>query len=312
MAFHEVQFPTSISYGSRGGPGYSTAIISVDSGAEERVSRWSAARRKYDVSYGIKSVDDLASLSEFYIARSGPAHGFRFKDHLDFTSADDHTGAVTDTDQTIETGDATTKQFQLIKTYSSGGTNKVRNIRKPVSGTVVVALDGVNQPTGWTVDTTTGIITFTVAPGAGVVISAGFEFDVPVRFGKEVDEALMVSIEEYDLGGTAVPLVEIINEVEVPDEYNYRGAADLSISASTQLAVSTGVALRINATVGSLKVYLPAAEDLPQGGIFFVITGATGTNDFTLAIDESTDLIIISDGDTVLILLSENNVWYAV
>ncbi len=59
---------------------------------------------------------------------------------------------------------------------------EIRTITKPVAGTVQVYLDGVEQPSGWSVDTTTGLVTFGVPPTLGVEVTAGFEFDVPVRF----------------------------------------------------------------------------------------------------------------------------------
>jgi uncharacterized protein (TIGR02217 family) len=40
----------------------------------------------------------------------------------------------------------------------------------------------VVQGSGFTVDLTTGIVTFSSAPGAGVVVSADCDFDVPARF----------------------------------------------------------------------------------------------------------------------------------
>jgi uncharacterized protein (TIGR02217 family) len=69
--------------------------------------------------------------------------------------------------------------FHLTKTYVSGNHSYVQEIRKPVASSLHVALDGVEQMSDWSVDTTTGVFTFTTQPGAGVVVAAGFEFDVP-------------------------------------------------------------------------------------------------------------------------------------
>ncbi|MSU92040.1 TIGR02217 family protein, partial [Rhodobacteraceae bacterium 2CG4] len=107
----------------------------------------------------------------------------------------------------IGTGDGTTTAFQLTKLYASGAQSWTRVITKPVTGTVRIALGGVEQPSGWTVDTTTGVVTFAAAPGAGVAITAGFEFDVPVRFDTD---ALDVTLDLERLGSiTSIPLLEL-------------------------------------------------------------------------------------------------------
>jgi uncharacterized protein (TIGR02217 family) len=94
-----------------------------------------------------------------------------------------------------------------VKHYASGSQTWVRTITKPVAGTVRTALGGVEQPSGWSVDTTTGIVTFDTAPSSGVAITAGFEFDVPVRFDTD---ALDVTLDLDRLGSIAsIPLLEI-------------------------------------------------------------------------------------------------------
>ena len=111
------------------------------------------------------------------------------------------------TDQAIGTGTGSNRFFQLAKTYTSGAQSWTRAIVKPVGGTVRVALGGVEQLSGWTVDTTTGIVSFTSAPGSGVAVTAGFEFDVPVRFDSDT---LDVTLDVERLGSiTSIPLVEI-------------------------------------------------------------------------------------------------------
>jgi uncharacterized protein (TIGR02217 family) len=95
----------------------------------------------------------------------------------------------------------------MVKRYASGSQTWVRTITKPVAGTVRVALDGTEQPSGWSVDTTTGVVTFSAAPGSGVAITASFEFDVPVRFDTDV---LDVTLDLERLGSiTSIPLIEI-------------------------------------------------------------------------------------------------------
>jgi len=206
MAFHEVRFPDNISRGARGGPERRVQVVELASGEEERNASWAGSRRRYDVSYGIRRADDLAAVVAFFEARGGRLHGFRFKDWADYKSSLPSVAPATG-DQMIGTGDGTETAFQLVKTYASGSQSWARVIGKPVSGTVRVALDAAEQFSGWSVDPATGVITFAVAPAQGVAITAGFEFDVPVRFDSD---ALDVTLDIERLGSiTSIPLLEI-------------------------------------------------------------------------------------------------------
>jgi uncharacterized protein (TIGR02217 family) len=206
MAFHEVRFPDNISRGARGGPERRTQIVELASGAEERNASWANSRRRYDVAYGIRRADDLAAVVAFFEARNGRLHGFRFKDWADFKSCLP-SQTPSPTNQSIGTGTGAATQFQLSKRYTSGAQFWTRAITKLVAGTVTIALNGVTQASGWSVSTTTGLITFTTAPAGGVAITAGFEFDVPVRFDTD---ALDVTLDLERLGSiTSIPLIEL-------------------------------------------------------------------------------------------------------
>ena len=206
MAFHEVRFPDNISRGARGGPERRTQVVELASGDEERNASWANSRRRYDVAYGIRRADDLAAVVAFFEARNGRLHGFRYKDWADYKSCLP-SQAVAPTDQQIGTGTGSLQTFQLSKRYTSGAQTWVRTITKPVPGTVRVALGMVEQLSGWTLDTATGVITFTTAPANGVIVRAGFEFDVPVRFDSDT---LDVTLDFERLGSiTSIPLLEI-------------------------------------------------------------------------------------------------------
>jgi uncharacterized protein (TIGR02217 family) len=206
MAFHEVRFPDTISRGARGGPERRTQIVELASGDEERNASWANSRRRYDVSYGIRRADDLAAVVAFFEARNGRLHGFRFKDWSDYRSGLP-SNVPSPLDQPVGTGDGTTTAFQLVKHYTSGAQGWTRTITKPVAGSVRLALGGVEQSTGWSVDTATGLVTFAAPPGAGVAVTAGFQFDVPVRFDSDT---LDVTLDIERLGSiTSIPLVEL-------------------------------------------------------------------------------------------------------
>ncbi len=206
MAFHEVRFPDNISRGARGGPERRTQIVELASGDEERNASWANSRRRYDAAYGVRRADDLAAVVAFFEARNGRLYGFRWRDWGDYKSSLP-SGTPAATDQAIGTGDGATTAFQLVKAYASGAQTWTRTITKPVAGTVVVAIGGIVQTSGWSVDIATGLVTFTAAPANGVAITAGFEFDVPVRFDTD---RLDVTHDIERLGSiTSIPLIEV-------------------------------------------------------------------------------------------------------
>ena len=206
MAFHETRFPTGISLGSRGGPQRRTVIATSGSGFEHRNAQWADSKRSYNAGYGIKDTDDLHTVIDFFEERNGRLHGFRWKDRVDFKSCKPKEKISFD-DVGIGTGDGSTTTFQLVKVYGSTINPYTRTIKKPVLGTVRIGVNGVEQNSGWTVDTTTGIVTFDVAPTNTHPVTAGFEFDVPVRFDTDF---LEVDYSNFDAGAIPdIPIVEV-------------------------------------------------------------------------------------------------------
>jgi uncharacterized protein (TIGR02217 family) len=198
MAFVEVAFPSDIAYGSAGGPEYSTDIVITHGGHEQRNINWSQARARYNVAHGVKTQNQLDALIAFFRARKGRADGFRFKDWSDYKAVA----------QLIGTGNGSNKIFQLVKIYSSGGVIETRTITKPVSGSVNIYIGGVLQAgAAYTLDPATGEITFVTAPANDALITADFEFDVPVRFDTD---RLSATLDSYGVNSwNDIPLVEI-------------------------------------------------------------------------------------------------------
>jgi uncharacterized protein (TIGR02217 family) len=208
MAFHEVRFPAGISRGSSGGPERRTQIVAYGGGWEERNQQWANSRRRYNAGYGVRSLADIHAVIAFFEERRGRLHGFRWKDWADFKSGGPE-AAVTASDQAIGTGDGATTAFQLVKTYGTSFAPWTRAVRKPVAGSVRLAVDGLELSEGvdFTVDGTTGLVSFAVAPGAGLAVTAGFEFDVPVRFDTDY---LDVNLHLFGAGDIPnVPIVEL-------------------------------------------------------------------------------------------------------
>ena len=208
MAFHDVRFPPSLSFGAQGGPERRVEIVTLANGFEERNAPWAHARRRYDAGLGLRSLDDLADLLAFFEARGGQLHGFRWKDWSDHRSCKP-SATPGPLDQFLAMGDEATVDFALRKAYASGPATYLRPIAKPVLGTVRVAVGGVPAREGidWTVDATTGIVAFALPPDLGAEVTAGFEFDVPVRFDTD---SVRVQVSSFRAGEVpSVPVVEV-------------------------------------------------------------------------------------------------------
>lgn len=208
MSFHEIRFPANLSFGSVGGPERRTDIVTLANGYEERNTPWEHARRRYDAGVGLRSMDDIDRLIAFFEARRGALHAFRWKDWSDFKSSAPSKDVHFE-DQLIAFGDGGTASFQLVKVYRSGEAEYRRPISKPVQGSVRIGVDGfeLREGDGFAVDATTGIITIDDVPDTGARVTAGFEFDVPVRFDTE---GLQTSISSFQSGEMPrVPVVEV-------------------------------------------------------------------------------------------------------
>ena len=208
MNFHDVRFPAALSFGSLGGPERRTEVVTLANGFEERNTPWAHSRRRYDAGVGLRSLDDVETMIAFFEARQGQLYGFRWKDWSDYRSCA-AAAQITYDDQIIARGDGETAQVQLIKCYRSGEACYERPLTKLVAGTVRLGLDGVEVQEGvdWSVDLGSGLVTFAHPPDMDVEITAGFEFDVPVRFDTD---AIQTSVASFHAGEVpSVPVVEV-------------------------------------------------------------------------------------------------------
>jgi len=199
VAFNETRLSDDVERGAEGGPGFKTGITTRASGFETRLEEWSTTRGEWSIGYGIQSKTDFNKVLDAFYAQRGRLSGFRFKDWSDFELAD----------QTIGTGDASKTVFQIFKRYTFGAVTFDRDLRKIVSGTVVIKLDTVTQadPADFSIDLNTGLVTMVVAPGVGADLTAQVEFDVPVRF--DID-SLGIAMTVFNAGGIPnIPIVEI-------------------------------------------------------------------------------------------------------
>ena len=200
--FDDVIFPLEIGRNAIATAAFSTNVVTTFSGHERRNSDWADARQSYDVSPGVRSENELGVLLAFFRARRGPAIGFRFNDPFD-NSSKEMTKTPTALDQVLGVGNGLQTSFPVIKTYGIDG--QVRRVTRPQPGSITVAVNGTIT-TAWMLYDK-GIIQFETAPVSGATVTAGFRFDVPVRFS---DDSIEVSRETFGAGDMpSVPLIEI-------------------------------------------------------------------------------------------------------
>ena len=207
-AFHEVSLPLPFALGASGGPERRVDIVALGSGFESRNTPWAHGRRRYDIGGAVRTLDALHALTAFFEARRGKLHGFRFRDPFDCKSCAP-SQTPTALDHAIGVGGAGASAFKLVKLYGAGADAYSRPIRKPVAGSVLVAVNGVALGDGaFSADTTTGLVTLVSPPATGAIVSAGFLFDTPVRF--DIDR-LDLSLDGFGAGrALALPLVEVL------------------------------------------------------------------------------------------------------
>lgn len=190
MAFIETRFPVDISFNSTGGPEFNSTVVPMDNGSEQILKRWPVGRHRYDAASGIKTSAQYSEVLSLVHVVGGIGDGFRWKDKADYktTSVMTEIAAfddceLVDVDGNAVTGDGTTTVFYLAKKYTFGATSVYRPITKPVNGTILIGVNGVLQTetTHYTINYTTGAVTFVTAPPNTHAVTCGGEFDVPVR-----------------------------------------------------------------------------------------------------------------------------------
>lgn len=199
QAFDDVLFPIALGREAEVAPEVSTAILTSAGGHEARNAAWAQARTRYDVGPGVRSEADIRELLAFYRARMGPARAFRLRDPFDDCS--NEAGEPGATDQLIGEGDGHRQSFALVKHYGDAA----RRITRPVAGSVRVAVDGV-ETAAFDLGAG-GMVVLDVPPATGAVVTAGFRFDVAVRFA---EDSLSVNRATFMAGSApSVPLVEV-------------------------------------------------------------------------------------------------------
>ena len=204
QAFDDVLYPLPLGRDTAVSPQFSTSVAVTASGHERRNSLWADARLHFDVGPGLRSETELATLITFFRARRGAARGFRLSDPFDYSSSH-MTGTPSSTDQVIGKGDGLETTFQLQKSYGDIDEPQSRHITRPRIDTIRIAVDQITTA-DWSYQKG-GKIVLDNAPPVGVSVTAGFLFDVPVRF---FDDRLDVTSSHFTAGeAPSVPIVEI-------------------------------------------------------------------------------------------------------
>lgn len=277
MAFHEnAVFPSKIAAESTFGWGFNTAVLATTGGQEQRISRREVVQHVGDVSTGISGPDELYLLKRFHLGRRGALYGWRFLDPLDhmsnFLDPTLSNVAPAATDQIIGSGDGSTTQFQLTKTYEDTDLNYVRKITKPIAGSVLIAVNGTPQGSGWSVNTTNGIVTFNSAPSFGATITAGYRFHTPVRFEVDADRALEIAFRQFKYGSIPrIGIIELLDEGVADEDAWFGGGGTYALSADASFTPLNGRYLGIAPTGTGYSAYLPNAASLTVGGPHFFI-----------------------------------------
>ena len=161
MFLESARFPLDLSFRTQGGPEFNVDVQVLESAFEQRNQFWPESRIKFDVGYGIRELDKVQAMYEFFEAVGGREHGFRIRDwrawkSVRVTSASaesDTRDPISARDQVISIDGTSADYFQLIRTFRRGPLARRKTITKPVLGTVMVATQGVEIPENrWNLD----------------------------------------------------------------------------------------------------------------------------------------------------------------
>lgn len=316
MAFHDVTLPDEFQYGSQAGAGFSTIVQQTASGHEIRVARQAQAVHRMSLRTELQSASQAKTLKAFALARRGSLHSFKIKDWSDYTSNADGESAATALDQVIGSGNGTTTTFQLVKRYETTGPNPyVRTITLPIAGTVVAAVDGI-ATAAFTVSGT-GQIVFSAAPGAGTVVTAGFQFHVPVRFTLDVDRWTRLQADAFNIWSLpSLDVQEVLNEVEYPERWQHGGSRYWGyLTQSIRLAFNDGAFHVVANNSGTVhKIFLPVPTYAGSGPHMFTIYHFGGGTNLELMDDAGGLVSALGSGTTTRVALSRSGstvTWHA-
>jgi uncharacterized protein (TIGR02217 family) len=180
-------FPICPAYGFTVEPRYRVKITARDGGYERVDRKWSRPLLRFvAVPTGDRFDDDVQTVLYFWHAHGGASSRFRFKDFSDHKSC--RVGEEpSPTDQPFTFIAGSPGGYQLVKRYTYGAREQLREIVKPKGDTIRVAnQNGVEQPSStWLLDEATGLLQ-PLGGFVGTPTSWGGEFYVLARFDSEL------------------------------------------------------------------------------------------------------------------------------
>jgi len=290
MSFVEQRFLTRFRYGLRARPRHPVEIITVASGAEQRIRRSPSFR--WDIEGEVTGdVAQTAEVMSAYNALGGPALGFRLWFPRDCSPAADGVSAPAASDQVLGVGDGETRGFQLVKRYSLGLATTIKPLRKPVEGSVRVAVDGV-ETSAFLADTTSGLVTFDSPPASGATLTAGCLYDLPVRF----DDVATRSADNWNRDSVSFRLVELLEPGMITEEAFFGGARVVTIAETIPVHPGLARLWVVTPVADGLGVVLPDASTLQPGGPLLVVSNASGAYGLDIVDALGTTLLTLEAG----------------
>ncbi|QDU67715.1 DUF2460 domain-containing protein [Engelhardtia mirabilis] len=281
MAFDEVVFPLTPSYGTSDSVDHGGDHFQSKGGRLFYVAHSGDPVRRWNLQLDRRQKTEIANLSRFMLARRGGRNGFRFTDPRDYTTNQDGRSAYGYLDTLIGIGDGSTRAFQLLKNYISGSSAVSRIITKPVPSEFAAGVNGVlTDPSDYSLDATTGIVTFDTAPSLGLAVTAGYEFHIPVSAGPQADRGFGVQFDAYNSEtGVDLDLIELLPEdATQPLTIGHRGSTT-SDNPSGYVAVERLGPLVWEITDSSTTGWLlPDPQGLWPGGPYYALVNNSGTS----------------------------------
>lgn len=183
--FLEARLSTKITAGATGGPrvlGRQKAYLPNGRMVQNFVA--AVPLHEFDVSHGLRAKADFQTVLDiFYVVMFTPYSGFRFRWEADCLATQANSRL------TFLTG----ATYQLQRVHTFGGATVLRDIKKPVSATVIVyrTRSAVVSVATASIDYTTGIATISGHAGGDTYTWEG-QFDLPVTF---IDDTWVGSLE---------------------------------------------------------------------------------------------------------------------
>lgn len=157
-------------------PRWNTKVQASVGGKETRARFFSAPLWRWQLSYEVlrqaSAFQELQTLVGFFNQRQGRFDSFLYSDPTDNSVTAEQFG----------TGNGSQKTFQLIRNWG-GFIENVVNVN--VFATCFVNGVAVTYGTDYTVDNSTGLLTFVVAPAAGAVLTWTGTYYWRVRFDQD-------------------------------------------------------------------------------------------------------------------------------